>query len=70
MTFNEWRKNNKPTLRRAAPVGIVKAGSKRTILGCLCGEEHTFAATWPKPKHAYKFESQHNTSCLPSGVSS
>lgn len=67
--FNEWRKKHEPRMRRSAPVGIIRAGSSQTVLGCICGETHSYSAKWPKPKHAYDWEEVHNTTCKPEGVS-
>lgn len=68
MTFQEWRKQNQPSLRRSRPVGIIHAGQKKTVLGCLCSETHSYAAQWPKAKHAIEWEEIHNSQCMPKGV--
>lgn len=68
MTFGEWRKANRPALRRTHPVGLIHNGSKMRILGCICGSWRSYSGKWPVPKKVREWEREHNQNCMPEGV--
>lgn len=65
MTFNEWRKINRPALRRTHPVGLVHNGSEKRVLGCICGAWRSYSGKWPVPKKVREWERKHNRDCMP-----
>ena len=42
----EHRRAMYPQMRRARPVGIIRNGGKRMVLGCVCGARMTIATRW------------------------
>jgi len=46
-----YRRTINPRARRSASVAIVKATSCRTVFGCVCGAEHSEAASFRVPGH-------------------
>jgi len=65
LTFNEWRKINRPALRRVTPVGITHNGGRQRIYGCICGASISMCAKWPMTKRVSDFVDAHNVSCVP-----
>lgn len=50
------------SLRRPAPVGIIRNGSVKRVYECaLCGARDSMDARWPEPKHVSDFRHEHNS---------
>jgi len=68
MTFPEWRRLNRPSLRREAPVGITLSTGVRRIYTCLCGSWESCSNEWPVTVRVRDFVAEHNKACWPDGV--
>ncbi|HBD19460.1 MAG TPA: hypothetical protein DC063_04800 [Arenimonas sp.] len=64
--FIEWRRANRPELRREHPVGITHNGSVRRVYGCVCGATVSMCNRWPVTKAVNDFWALHDATCDPS----
>jgi hypothetical protein len=50
-----------PKLRRNGSTAIIRSGSRRTVFGCLCGDQHTCATDWDgrSSKHVTEWRAEH-----------
>lgn len=52
-----------PHLRRIAPVGITRNGSRKRVFTCLCGRSISMDPRWPETARVSEFRARHDREC-------